>query len=106
MTTLQSPVCTLSYPHLWKPTPKAEGSTELVFSAVGLLNKQQMKSPAQIEKTLKRMGRTQTQFLLNGLINKPTGKPSLVPAADPRPAMSILTAREAFRLSATDEEEV
>ena len=46
MTTLQSPVVTLSYPHLWKPTPKAEGSAELVFSAVGLLNKQQMKSPA------------------------------------------------------------
>ena len=66
----------------------------------------ELQSPAGIEKTLKRMGRTQTQFLLNGLINKPTGKPSLVPANDPRPAMAILTAREAFRLSATDEEEV
>jgi hypothetical protein len=66
----------------------------------------ELQSPAGVEKTLKRMGRTQTQFLLNGLINKPTGKPSLVPAADPRPAMAILTAREAFRLSATDEEEV
>ena len=66
----------------------------------------ELQSPAQIEKTLKRMGRTQTQFLLNGLINKPAGKPSLVPANDPRPAMAILTAREAFRLSATDEEEV
>ena len=66
----------------------------------------ELQSPAGIEKTLKRMGRTQLQFLLNGLINKPTGKPSLVPAADPRPAMAIMTAREAFRLSATDEEEV
>ena len=66
----------------------------------------ELQSPAGIEKTLKRMGRTQTQFLLDGLINKPTGKPSLVPAADPRPAMAILTAREAFRMSATDEEEV
>ena len=66
----------------------------------------ELQSPAGVEKTLKRMGRTQTQFLLNGLINKPTGKPSLVPADDPRPAMAILTAREAFRLSATDEEEV
>jgi hypothetical protein len=66
----------------------------------------ELQSPAQIEKTLKRMGRTQTQFLLNGLINKPTGKPSLVPALDPRPAMAILTAREAFRISATDEDEV
>ena len=66
----------------------------------------ELQSPAQLEKTLKRMGRTQTQFLLNGLINKPAGKPSLVPADDPRPAMAILTAREAFRLSATDEEEV
>lgn len=46
MAAIQSPVVTLSYPHLWKPTPKAEGSTELVFSAVGLLNDQQMKSPA------------------------------------------------------------
>ena len=46
MTAIQSPVVTLSYPHLWKPVPKAEGSTELVFSAVGLLNEQQMKSPA------------------------------------------------------------
>jgi hypothetical protein len=66
----------------------------------------ELQSPAGVEKTLKRMGRTQTQFLLDGLINKPTGKPSLVPAADPRPAMAILTAREAFRQSATDEEEV
>ena len=66
----------------------------------------ELQSPAGIEKTLKRMGRTQIQFLLNGLINKPTGKPSLVLAADPRPAMAILTAREAFRMSATDEEEV
>lgn len=66
----------------------------------------ELQSPAGVEKTLKRMGRTQTQFLLNGLINKPTGKPSLVPAQDPRPAMAILTAREAFRMSATDEEEI
>ena len=66
----------------------------------------ELQSPAGVEKTLKRMGRTQTQFLLEGLINKPTGKPSLVPAADPRPAMAIMTAREAFRMSATDEEEV
>ena len=66
----------------------------------------ELQSPAGVEKTLKRMGRAQTQFLLNGLINKPTGKPSLAPADDPRPAMAILTAREAFRMSATDEEEV
>jgi hypothetical protein len=66
----------------------------------------ELQSPAGVEKTLKRMGRTQTQFLLNGLINKPPGKPSLVPALDPRPAMAILTAREAFRMSATDEEDV
>ena len=66
----------------------------------------ELQSPAGVEKTLKRMGRTQTQFLLNGLINKPPGKPSLVPALDPRPAMAILTAREAFRMSATDEEEI
>ena len=39
-----------------------------------------------VEKTLKRMGRTQAQFLLNGLINKPTGKPSA--GARRRPAAS------------------
>jgi hypothetical protein len=65
----------------------------------------ELQSPAQLEKTLKRMRRNSAE-LLNGLINKPPGKPSLVAAADPRPAMAILTAREAFRMSATDEEEV
>ena len=66
----------------------------------------ELQSPAGIEKTLKRMGRTQTQFLLNGLINKPPGKPALVMVDDPRPALTVMTAREAFQLSATDEEEV
>ena len=46
MATLQSPVVTLSYPHLFVPRPKAEGSPDLVYSAVGLLNPAQMKSPA------------------------------------------------------------
>ena len=44
----------------------------------------ELQSPAGIEKTLKRMENTQTQFLLDGLINKPTGKPSLAAAADLR----------------------
>ena len=66
----------------------------------------ELQSPAGIEKTLKRMGRTQTQFLLNGLINKPPGKPALVMVDDPRPALTVMTAREAFQQSVTDEEEV
>jgi len=66
----------------------------------------ELQSPAGIEKTLKRMGRTQTQFLLNGLINKPPGKPALVTDDDPRPAMTVLSARDAFRMSAEQEDEV
>ena len=66
----------------------------------------ELQSPAGVEKTLKRMGRTQTQFLLNGLINKPPGKPALVMVDDPRPALTVMTAREAFQQSVTDEEEV
>ena len=66
----------------------------------------ELQSPAGVEKTLKRMGRTQTQFLLNGLINKPPGKPALVMVDDPRPALTVMTAREAFQASVTDEEEV
>jgi hypothetical protein len=66
----------------------------------------ELQSPAGVEKTLKRMGRTQTQFLLNGLINKPPGKPALVMVNDPRPALTVMTAREAFQQSVTDEEEV
>ena len=66
----------------------------------------ELQSPAGIEKTLKRMGRTQLDFLLKGLINKPPGKPALVMVDDPRPALTVMTAREAFQLSATDEEEV
>jgi hypothetical protein len=64
----------------------------------------ELQSPAGVEKILKRMGRTQLQFLLNGLINKPPGKPALVTIEDPRPAMTILSASEAFRLSAEEEE--
>ena len=46
MALIQSCVGTLSYPHLFKPRPKAEGNPELVYSAVLLLSDQQMKSPA------------------------------------------------------------
>ena len=64
-----------------------------------------LQSPAQIEKTLKRMKHKPAE-LMAGLINKPPGKPALVPEADPRPAMSVLTAREAFQMSVDQEEEV
>jgi hypothetical protein len=43
---ITTPVGTLSYPHLFKSRPKAEGSPDLVFSTVLLFNEQQMKSPA------------------------------------------------------------
>ena len=66
----------------------------------------ELQSPAGVEKTLKRIGRTQIQFLLAGLINKPPGKPALVTADDPRPAMTVMTAREAFQLSAAEEDDV
>lgn len=62
-----------------------------------------LQSPAQLEKTLKRM-KLRPAPLLEGLIAKPPGKPAIVPDADPRPAMSILTAREAFQLSVEEEE--
>jgi Protein of unknown function (DUF2800) len=62
-----------------------------------------LQSPAQLEKTLKRM-RQNPAKLMEGLINKPPGKPALVPDNDPRPAMTVLSAREAFRLSAEEEE--
>jgi hypothetical protein len=52
---------------------------------------------------LKRM-RQNPAKLMEGLINKPPGKPALVPDNDPRPAMTVLSAREAFRLSAEEEE--
>jgi hypothetical protein len=62
-----------------------------------------LKSPAQLEKTLKRMKRNSAE-LFAGLINKPPGKPALVTIEDPRPAMTVLTAAEAFRLSAAEED--
>jgi hypothetical protein len=46
MPALQTCVGTLSYPHLYKARPRAEGNPELVFSTVMLLNEQQMKSPS------------------------------------------------------------
>jgi hypothetical protein len=46
MPALQTCVGTLSYPHLFKARPRAEGNTEMVFSTVLLLSPQQMKSPA------------------------------------------------------------
>jgi hypothetical protein len=45
MPVLQTPVGTLSYPHLYKARPKAEGSPDLVFSTVLLFDDRQMKAP-------------------------------------------------------------
>jgi hypothetical protein len=46
MAALQTPVGTLSFPHLFKPREKAKGATEKVYSAVLMFTPQQMKSPA------------------------------------------------------------
>jgi Protein of unknown function (DUF2800) len=61
-----------------------------------------LQSPAQLEKTLKRMKRNPAE-LLAGLIGKPTGKPALVTDDDPRPAMRLMSVQEAFRQSAEEE---
>jgi hypothetical protein len=55
-------------------------------------------SPAQMEKTLKRLKRNPAE-LMEGLIVRPPGKPALVPVNDPRPAMRIMSVREAFEKS-------
>lgn len=45
MPAIQTCVGTLSYPHLFKARPRAEGNPELVFSTVLLLDDRQMKAP-------------------------------------------------------------
>ena len=59
-------------------------------------------SPAQMEKTLKRLKRNPAE-LMEGLTVRPPGKPALVPETDPRPAMKIMSVREAFEKSVEDE---
>jgi hypothetical protein len=46
MPALQTPVGTLSYPHLYKARPRAEGNPEMVFSTVLLFDEKQMKAPS------------------------------------------------------------
>jgi hypothetical protein len=55
-------------------------------------------SPAQMEKALKRLKRNPAE-LMDGLIVRPPGKPALAPIDDPRPAMRIMSVREAFEKS-------
>jgi hypothetical protein len=62
----------------------------------------ELQSPAQLEKTLKRM-RLNPAPLLEGLINRPSGKPALVTIDDPRPAMRLMTVQEAFRQSVEED---
>jgi Protein of unknown function (DUF2815) len=49
MPALQTCVGTISYPHLFKARPRAEGNPEMVYSTVLLLDDRQMKSPAYAE---------------------------------------------------------
>ena len=50
-------------------------------------------SPAEAEKLLRKSGYRTRQLpeVLDGLVYKPKGKPTLAPAADPRPALVDLS---------------
>lgn len=58
----------------------------------------------EIEKVLKHR-KLKTAPIMGDLVWKPPGKPTLVQAADPRPALPISTAAEVFEQSYTDEDE-
>jgi hypothetical protein len=61
-----------------------------------------LKSPFQVEKALKRW-KHDPKPILDGLVNQPPGKPTLVEESDPRLAMKFLTAAEQFRDSARED---
>jgi hypothetical protein len=61
-----------------------------------------LKSPFQVEKALKRW-KHDPKPILDGLVNQPRGKPTLVEESDPRLAMKFLTAAERFRDSARED---
>jgi hypothetical protein len=54
-----------------------------------------VRSPAQIEKVLKRY-KLDVTVIFDGLVRKPPGRPSLAREEDPRPALSLETAAQAF----------
>lgn len=68
--------------------PSFEQAEELLAPA-------KLRSPAQVEKIVKRWGFPPAK-VLESLIVKPPGKPALVTASDPRPALSAARAAEEF----------
>lgn len=68
MPAIQTPVGTLSYPHLFKPREKFEGATEKVYSAVLLFTAQQLKSPQmkELRDVVEDMARTAFPKLILG----------------------------------------
>jgi hypothetical protein len=68
------------------------------FKAEEFFEPPTLKSPLQVEKVLKRW-KLDPKQILDGLINQPPGKPTLVAESDPRPAMEYQSAIEAFRAS-------
>lgn len=54
-----------------------------------LVKAPELKSPAQVEKALKRHKRD-PEFVMQGLVFKPEGKPTLVRDRDPRPAIAAM----------------
>jgi hypothetical protein len=68
------------------------------FKAEEFFEPPTLKSPFQVEKTLKRWKRD-PKPILDGLVYRPPGKSTLVEESDPRLAMKYLTAAEQFRNS-------
>jgi hypothetical protein len=64
-----------------------------------LVEPQTVRSPAQVEKELRKMHADPAK-VLDGLVDKPPGKPALVRETDPRPPMQHLTPYDAFAQSA------
>jgi hypothetical protein len=81
---------------IWKEIAKRTGVDS--FKAEELFEPPTLKSPFQVEKILKRWKRD-PKPILDGLVNQPPGKPTLVADADPRPAMRFQSATEAFKES-------
>jgi hypothetical protein len=81
---------------VWNEIMKRTGVDS--FTAEQLYEPLTLKSPFQVEKVLKRWRRDPKQ-ILDGLVNQPPGKPTLVADADPRPAMKFQSAIEAFKAS-------
>jgi hypothetical protein len=88
--------CATDEDAIWKEIAKRSGIDS--FKAEELFEPLTLKSPFQVEKVLK-LWRHDPKQILDGLVNQPPGKPTLVADADPRPAMKYQPAMEAFRAS-------